>query len=447
MQDARTETAVIGSLLISPETLILAQRAGVNEDDFAAEDNKAIFTAISRLAEQKRTIDPITVGSYLRETSGKDFTTLMLEAMEITPHAGNIAEYCRLLKEETRRRNIELTLNAVSGMMLYGGDWQQAAEEAAQRLAELAAAKDDPDFLDGESLTNAFWEHYKASRQNPEYAYCRTGFSSLDKTLGGGFFRSEMYIVGARPGMGKTTFAVNVMDKVAAQHKAVLFVSLEMTAEQLTAKNIALNTGLSYIRLLTGNLRDYEEEMMTNCLKRQKDQKVYIISRSGLTVREIERYARQIEDLSLIIIDYIGLIAVEEEERAKTRYEQMTEISAGIKAMAKRLNVPVMALSQLNRENASRKDKRPDLADLRDSGAIEQDAGGVILLHRPNYYTAKTGGDSAAPPAASGPEDFEVIVAKNRHFITDRIVMQWTGENGQIYEQGNQPQRGGDLPF
>lgn len=444
MQDARIETAVIGSLLISPQTLALAQRAGVTEDDFTREDNRHIFTAITTLAERKRTIDPITVGSYLRETQSKDYTTFMLEIMEITPHAGSIEEYCRLLKEETRRRQIEETLNAVTGTMLYGGDWQQATEEAAQRLAELAAAREDTDLQDGASLANAFWTLYQETRKNPEYAYCRTGFTSLDKTLGGGFFRAEMYIVGARPGMGKTTFAVNVMNRVAAQNKAVLFISLEMTAEQLTAKNIALNTGLSYIRLLTGKLTDNEEEIMTESLRRQQEQKTYIVSRSGLTVREIERYARQVEDLALVIIDYIGLIAVEEDEKEKSRYEQMTQISAGIKAMAKRLNVPVMALSQLNRENASRKDKRPDLADLRDSGAIEQDAGGVILLHRPNYYTRAA---DAAPPAASAPEDFEVIVAKNRHFITDRLVMQWTGENGQIYEQGNQPQRGGDLPF
>ena len=444
MHDARIETAVIGSLLISPQTLVLAQRAGVTEDDFTQEDNRNIFTAITTLAERKRTIDPITVGSYLRETQSKDYTTFMLEIMEITPHAGSIEEYCRLLKEETRRRQIEETLNAVTGTMLYGGDWQQATEEAAQRLAELAAARQDTDLQDGASLANTFWTHYQETRKNPEYAYCRTGFSSLDKTLGGGFFRSEMYIVGARPGMGKTTFAANIMNRVADMGKAVLFISLEMTAEQLTAKSIALNTGLSYIRLLTGSLHENEEEMMTNALRRQQEQKAYIVSRSGLTVREIERYARQVDDLALVIIDYIGLIAVEEDEKEKSRYEQMTQISAGIKAMAKRLNVPVMALSQLNRENANRKDKRPDLADLRDSGAIEQDAGGVILLHRPNYYTRAA---DAAPPAASAPEDFEVIVAKNRHFITDRLVMQWTGENGQIYEQGNQPQRGGDLPF
>lgn len=445
MQTARLiEAAVIGSLLVSPETLVLVHRAGIDADDFAGEQNRTVFTAIETLAEQKRTVDPVTVGSYLRETHSEDYTPLMLEAMEITPTANNIEEYCRLLKAETRRRAIEDTLNTVSTMMLYGGDWQAAAEEATQTLAALTAAREDPDLLDGAALANSFWSHYQSSRQNPEYAFCRTGFTTLDKTLGGGFFRAEMYIVGARPGMGKTTFATNIMNRVAGMGKAVLFVSLEMTAEQLTAKNIALNTGLSYIRLLTGRLTDNEEEIMTESLRRQQEQKAYIVSRSGLTVREIERYARQVEDLALVIIDYIGLIAVEEEERAKTRYEQMTEISAGIKAMAKRLNVPVMALSQLNRENASRKDKRPDLADLRDSGAIEQDAGGVILLHRPSYYTRAA---DAAPPAASAPEDFEVIVAKNRHFITDRIVMQWTGENGQIYEQGNQPQRGGDLPF
>ena len=213
----------------------------------------------------------------------------------------------------------------------------------------------------------------------------------------------------------------------------MLFVSLEMTAVQIMAKRIALEGGLQYTQLMSGKLGETDEEVMQEAMGRLTDRPFFLTTKSGMTVGEISKTARQIRDLSLIIVDYMGLIPASEESRSKPRYEQMTEISAGVKALAKSLNVPILALAQLNRENMTRKDKRPTMSDLRDSGAVEQDAGAIILLHRPEYYETREQGDAAET------EDIELNVAKNRHAAPGLVHMTWDGGKGSIRSKVSVP--------
>ena len=249
--------------------------------------------------------------------------------------------------------------------------------------------------------------------------------------------------------MGKTTLAINVAQNVVRRGGSVLFVSLEMSEQQIMAKRISLETGIAYTEIMTGRIGAQEEQTMREWLAGQKNQPFFLTTRNS-TVGEIARRARQIRDLSLVIVDYIGLISCAEESRSKPRYEQMTEISASLKALAKTLRIPVLALCQLNRENVSRGDKRPTMADLRDSGAIEQDAGAIILLHRPDYYEQK---DAEAERPEM--ENIELNVAKNRHAETGMIRMWWNGSIGKLMQQSWRPDEcpaakvseGDDLPF
>ena len=236
-------------------------------------------------------------------------------------------------------------------------------------------------------MVSEWSSYYEQVVSNPGFAFCKTGFSALDKTLGGGMFRQGMYVVGARPGMGKTTLGINIAENIAKRGECVLLVSIEMSRTQVMAKRIAKEGGISYTKLMTGGLSETGGEMAGKVAQRLAERPFYLIDKSKVTVIDVGRAARQIEGLTAIVVDYLGLVKPEETKTNKPRYEEMTDISADIKALAKLLKIPVLVLCQLNRENANSADKRPQLQHLRDSGAIEQDADGVILLHRPEYYS------------------------------------------------------------
>ena len=286
--------------------------------------------------------------------------------------------------------------------------------------------------MSSEEAAEAWQEHYDKVCNNPDYAYCRTGFPLLDKKLGGGMFKQGLYIVGARPGMGKTTLGINIADNIAKAGKLVLFISLEMSRTQIMSKRIAREGGINYTLLMAGGLSDNGKQAAQDAVEVLKGRPFLLTDKSGLTAADIGQMARQVSGLGAVVIDYFGLIKATEEDAPKPRYEQMTDISADLKALAKRLKIPMLVLCQLNRENMNRgKDKSPTLSDLRDTGAIEQDADAVILLHRPEYYSDETKTANYAPPER---ENINLIVAKNRHGETGTVTMQWRGRTGEIHE-------------
>ncbi len=417
------EMAVIGSVLISPETITFLDKAKLNAEDFLDKEAQTAFLALQELRDSGKPLDDyVLLVAEMGKIAPGEHTAFIAEAMERLPTANNVAEYCNLVKEQSARRRIsEAFSNAEFGITL--GNWQQAVDEVRDALDAVTVQEND--VMDGERLSNSFLAYYRQAKENPEFAYCRTGIADLDHQLGGGMFKSEVYIIGARPGMGKTTLAINIAQSIVNAGKAVLFVSLEMTRQQIQAKRIALETGISYTALLTGRVNADREEDVEAWLDRQKNVPFYLTTNSRLTVGDIGRRARQIPNLAAVIVDYLGLIPVPPDSAKKPRYEQMTEISSDIKALAKSLNVPILALSQLNRENTTRSDKRPTMADLRDSGAIEQDAGAIILLHRPEYYDKKE-------PGQNNREIIELNVAKNRHAEPGLVSMWWQGTTGRI---------------
>lgn len=428
------EMSVIGSLILRPDCIDVCYRAGLTADDFEDALARKAFEAVIEMTERGEEINPIFLNNRMAQDSGTDYSEFLSECLTIAPTASNIEPYALIVKEASEKQRFSEALTAAKDAIYYG-DWEKEADNLVSVWQTLRGTGQD--VADGAKLTDVFRTYFNDAKENPENAYCRTGVNEIDRQLGGGMFKSEVYIIGARPGMGKTTLGINIAQNIVKSGKSVLFCSMEMTAPQIQAKRISLETGIKYTELITGRITGCEEAVMQDWLIDNMNSPFYLTTRSDLTVAEIGRRARQVPNISCLIIDYIGLVRVPQASAAKPRYEQMTEISADIKALAKTLNIPILALCQLNRENTSRQDKRPTMADLRDSGAIEQDAGAIILLHRPDYYQAKEG---EMPEV----EEIELNVAKNRHAEPGVVRMFWNGAVGRIIQKANREE---ELPF
>lgn len=430
-QTLQNEIAVIGSLLLAQDCLGEIERSGLLPSDFIDSRCSAIYSAALNCRDNGRPYEAVYLASEVLSRTGEDVSEWVRGAMDIAPSASNLSAYCELVKRESQRRRLREAIDEAS-VGLSAGDWTDGIERLLGEIQSIRTGYDS-DVTTGAEWVKKFQNYYRETKGNPGNAYCKTGYDELDAQLGGGMFRSEVYVIGARPGMGKTTLGINIAESVASRGDAVLFVSLEMTDVQIMAKRIALEGGLKYTGIMSGRLEEEDEEKMGEAIKRVTNRPFFLTTRSGMTVGEISKVARQIKNLSVIIVDYLGLIPPAAESQSKPRYEQMTEISAGIKALAKSLNVPILALAQLNRENMTRKDKRPTMSDLRDSGAVEQDAGAIILLHRTEYYETREQGDEAET------EDIELNVAKNRHAAPGMIHMTWDGARGTIKSKVEMP--------
>lgn len=434
-----SELAVIGSLMIDSACAVEIDRTGLIADDFEDRKCRLAFEVVESFRQSGIPFDPIIIADKMARLEPGDYTDFLAGAMAFTTTAANMAYYCQQVKDAADRQRFINLLFETSTSASYD-DWKADAELISRTLLEMQSRENA--VLSTETLGDTFLRYYTDAKTDPENAYCRTGFADLDKQLGGGMFKSEVYIIGARPGMGKTTLGINIAQNIVNRGGAVLFASLEMSEQQIQAKRISLETGIRYTDLMTGRVSGGEEAQMHDWLIEDRGKPFFLTTRS-LTVSEIGRYARSIPKLSCIIVDYIGLVSCSAESRQKPRYEQMTEISAAFKALAKMLRIPVLALCQLNRENTTRSDKRPTMADLRDSGAIEQDAGAIILLHRPEYY--RTQEDDAEKPEM---EVIELNVAKNRHAEPGLVRMFWHGNVGKITMMSKTIVSGeGDLPF
>jgi replicative DNA helicase len=288
-------------------------------------------------------------------------------------------------------------------------DAQEVLSDLIGEATALQQTGTQKDLLTPVELASRFVDHRLRVEAGEAHTSVSTGFRDIDLILGGGMLASGMYILAARPGMGKTTLALNIADRVAKNAGPVLFVSLEMDDEQLMAKRIARESGVPGNRLLMSRLSDPENEKIAQATEQIARLPVYVNSKPSATVGEIVSLARRVDKLKLIVVDYLGKISPGKRGNTASRYEYTTEISGELKTMARTFKIPVLVLCQLNRNSENRKDKRPKLADLRDTGAVEQDADGVIFLYRQEYYGEVRNKDPYVP------EEIEVILAKNRH--------------------------------
>ena len=405
--EALAEQCVIGSILVDPRCLSEVE-GGLRPEDLRLEADRALYRAALALEREGGRIDPATMLDRARKDGAEISRQYVLELMDITPTAANVGAYLQLVREDRLRD----ALRETAGRILEGVDRREdpaaTLTAAGQRLDALAAQGSAGKLVSPTDGMLAFYRQREAVDAGDAKGYVCTGYMALDELLGGGMLNSGLYLLAARPGMGKTTLALNIADRV-AQVDPVLFVSLEMDVEQLSAKRISRETGIPTNRLLMLPLTEDEEGRVAQASSKLSQLAFYSNAAPTVTVDDIGALARSIRGLRLIVVDYFGKILPPPESRRAGRYEYTTEISGALKNLARTLSLPILVLCQLNREVEARQDKRPQLSDLRDTGALEQDADGVVFLYREDYYAAR---DTVDPNI---PSVLDVDLAKNRH--------------------------------
>lgn len=360
-------------------------------------------------------IDELVKEGIYDAAGGKEYLRLIAETV---PTAANVKDYAEIVRSKS-------TLRALIGACEEVTEAAYTEEEEVERLVEMAESKiyaiaeqkDNKNFVHIKDALLQVYNHLQQLVTNKEETQgMKTGFSGLDKVLVG-MAKSDLVLVGARPGMGKTSFAMNVAVSAARRSgKAVCVFSLEMSAEQLVTRLLSSEALVDSYHLRSGELTDEDWQKLAHASSILSDCQILIDDTTGMTVTGMMAKLRRVKNLGLVVIDYLGLM--QSEHRNDNRVQEVSEISRNLKLMAKEFQIPVICCAQLSRGPESRTDKRPMLSDLRDSGAIEQDADIVMFLYREEYYKDKENPQNTA----------EVIVAKNRHGSTGKVEMGWLGQ-------------------
>ena len=398
MSGASNEAYLAGSILIDGAQVLPAVRGILPTGAFQLEAYRAIYVAGLSLLDAGEPIDPVSIKAKAKQQGVELPERLLVELMEVVPTAAYCIDYAHRVAEDARTRAVKELAERIQSDTVSSADELLAT---LQRETEaIRGSSHQRGLLTPCDTLHRFMDYVVQAGEKRDN-FISSGYANLDNILGGGFIRGGLYILGARPAVGKSTFAVNLADNISGN---TLFVSLEMSPEQITAKRVSRRIGLSSSRLLSGQLSDQAWEKVAMASSDISQRGLYLNSRYDLTVQQIALLAQAVPELRAVIVDYLGLI--QPATRSASTYENISAISRELKRMALSLNVPVICLCQLSRKVEERQNKRPMLSDLRDSGAIEQDADGVLFLYRDDYYTG---------PADGQPSAVELTVAKNRH--------------------------------
>ncbi len=420
-QSLEAEQAVLGSVLI--DSRCVADIIGiVRPEDFYLQQNREIFEVIYTMFNFSETIDPVTVLDKMRELgvyhdNSRDY---ILQLMEITPTAANAVRYATIVKDKAMLRGLGQAASDIGEMVHDGVGTPAEMLESAEKKNYALRKGEREDALEhiGTILHKVFDRLTELSQSDSAIPGLSTGLHDLDGKING-LNKSDLLLVAARPAMGKSAFALNIGVNVAKKYKkTVAIFNLEMSREQLAMRLLASESFIELQKLVTGKLSEDEwgKLCMASAALSQTD--IRIDDNPSITVADISAKCRRLDNLGLVVIDYLQLMQGSGYgKNSENRVTVVGEISRSLKIMAKELNVPVVCLSQLSRAVESRTDKRPILSDLRESGAIEQDADSVMFLYRDEYYNENTEDKGLA----------ECIVAKNRHGETGTVKMQWFG--------------------
>lgn len=421
------ESSVAGSILISPSCLPLVS-ARLRPEDFALEGARAVYENAMQLSAEGGQIDAVTVQAKARERGISLSNTYLADLMSYTPTAANVESYIELVREAGLKRRVLELLQYTKELTEDGMSAENVIYKLSGAVSDLYSSASAKRLLNSAELFSVWGKKQLKKSESNTSVMLKTGFTQLDAILGGGMVKGGLYIIGGRPGIGKTTLALSTAMNIAREKKSVLFVSLEMSEGQIASKLISIVSLLPYSDVYRGDMEDEATKLSLEAASYLSKLPFYLCAKPRQSVSEIVMLARGIKDLAAVVIDYIGLISPPH-GKAPARYELMTEVSGSLKRSAAMLEVPFLCAAQLNRDMSARKSKRPLLTDLRDSGSIEQDADGVILLHRPSYY------DCEEWDASCDNEPLELIVAKNRHGTIGSCEMLFCGSSGRLYER------------
>ncbi len=423
------EQALLGSLIINPESF--DKVAGfISASDFYLDEHKHIYSALIKMYNQSKVIDTVTLVNTLVEEGDRDeaggiqYISLIANSV---PSVANVKDYARIVKDKSTLRKLIGICDEISGDAYdEGAPVKTIVDSAEQKIFDLTHGNDSKDFRHiREILQNVYQDIETLAETNGAVTGAKTGFSALDRMLIQ-MGKGDLVIVGARPGMGKTSFAMNIAVNVAKQKKAVAIFSLEMSGEQLVSRILSSEALVDSSKLRTGQLKTEDWDNIAGVISSLSGSDIYIDDTSAITSAEMKSKLRRIPNLGLVVIDYIGLM--QSTSNTDNRAQQVGEISRNLKIMAKELGVPIVCCAQLNRGTESRAGdgKKPTLSDLRDSGSIEQDADIVLFLYRDEYYKDISGSEKQG--AQDTANTAEVIIAKNRHGSVGNVKMGWIGQ-------------------
>lgn len=413
MDSRFVELTVLGSVLIEPGCLPEI-REKVRAEMIGDEDVRRAYAAACQLADEGRPADPVTILGKVPDLP----KALLLEAMDLTPTAANASVYAdELVKNWLRLRACE-ALRDASGALLTEQDPLAVLAEVSQRLEDLTDGGQTADLLPTSAVAADLMDRWDQADEGREFVV-PLGYPKLDRLLGGGMIRGGLYILAARPGCGKTTFALNCAERMLSAGRRVLFVSLEQEALELESRRLAMADGRhTAMSILRGDLDSMDLDALAPKLLELGGRQLYYLTRPRVQVEDVLFFARKAK-ADAVVVDYLGLLA---HRPGRSLYEMVTATSNELKRAARSLKVPILCLAQLNRALEGRTNQAPRLSDLRDSGAIEQDADGVLLLHRIDK------GESADESL----EPLDLIVAKHRHGGTGTVRFSWALRNGRI---------------
>ena len=421
---AQAEQAVIGSMLIDPRCIpeVLDK---LKADEFYLKRNRDIFETIYAMFAYGQTIDPVTVLDQMkvRGVYEDGLENSMAEIMRMTPTSANVLEYAAIVRDRALLRRLGETADEINQMVGEGTGEADAMLEAAERkIYALRQGRNVGGLLPISGIVqNVFDNLNEAAASGNKIPGIPTGLADLDRMILG-LNKSELILIAARPGMGKTSIALNIALHAAVHEgKTIAIFSLEMSREQLVSRLLSKAALIPSQNLLTGQLSPQQWRDITDAAQTLSMTDIRIDDNPTLTVSEMNAQCRRIPKLDLVVIDYLQLMQSAGSGHTwsnESRTQAVSDISRMMKIMAKELNVPVICLSQLSRANESRQDKRPMLSDLRESGAIEQDADVVIGLYRDGYYNKE----------CENPNLAEAIILKNRKGSTGTVELTWLPE-------------------
>ena len=423
------EQSVLGAILLDSSCLDRVAEILPRPEYFHQVNHALIYGAMLEMFTVGQPVDFVTVLEKLKESPSFEEAqgrTYLVQLAQMVPSISNVESYARIVRDKYDIRTLILTAREI---LEEAGDGSEDAaallDSAEQRIFDIRRGKNMQGLQRIDEILIETYDRLDLlnSPDKELYKGVPTGIGELDNTITG-LNRSDLILLAARPGMGKTSFALNIMRHAAVTaQKRVAFFSLEMTKEQLVSRLLSTEALVGGTKLRTGELSEGEWVRLIEAGEVLSKAQMYFDDSSGITVPEMKAKLRRLRDVDLVIIDYLQLMSGSKRTEGN-RVQEISEITRNLKIMAKELNIPVIALAQLSRASVQRTAHRPVLSDLRDSGSIEQDADIVLFLYREGYYAGGEGQPDDSVDHNSG----EVIVAKNRHGESRTIPLHWQGE-------------------
>jgi replicative DNA helicase len=428
-QNVEAEEAILGCLLIDPDAIIRVATI-LKPEDFYREKNGWIYESALNLHERREPIDFLTIcdelerREQLSEVGGTPFITMLINAVPTSIHAEHYAHIVE--RTATRRRLIDAAAQIAQVAYQEADDVGEVVDRAEQILFGVSERRVSRDLVPIKQILSDYYDRIEyLTRHRGELIGIPTGFTDLDKLLGG-LQRSDLLILAARPSVGKTSLALSFAHNAARKYRQrVAFFSLEMSSEQVVARLISAETGINSQRLRRGEIEEHEWGRFMKATSDMAETLLFIDDTPGISALELRTKARRLHaevGLDLVVVDYLQLMRGD--FRSENRVQEVSSISRALKGLARELNVPLVALSQLSRGVESRTDKRPILSDLRESGSLEQDADVVMFIYRDEMYNENT----------ERPNIADVMIAKHRNGPTGSVALFFKKELAQFLE-------------